>query len=140
MTTFQDVAVQNTRRSPLAAGEETSLGLNQLLSVASGKDGNTIWHNFKKKTVKKEGWFAMPNGVVFRDTFLVGSTKPKLAVLLSHAPMCLAVVLEKVLARNVLCAEELQLHATLVLRGMTPEAATAAISESSPRLPAKRAR
>ena len=70
----------------------------------------------------------MPNGVVFRDTFIVGSVKPKPTVPLSHAPMCLAVVLEKVLARSVLLSEELQLHETLVLRGMNSEAATAVIA------------
>ena len=76
LSTFKHVAVQNTQRTPLADGEETSFSVNQLLSVATGKDGNTIWHNFKKKTVKKGGGaFAMPNGVVFRNTFIVGSIK-----------------------------------------------------------------
>ena len=42
--------------------------------------------------------------------------------------MCLVVVLDKVLARGVLCSDELQLHATLVMRGMIPETATAVIA------------
>ena len=126
---FTKLIVQDTIKDTLKVGEEITVWVTDLLRCATGRDGGTIWKNFRRRvTCGSVNDFLMRRGIVIHQRRILGCRTKLPAVNLSDVIVFLSVVLDKDEAKAAL--QSPGLLEALVLHGMAPDVVQTAIAEA----------